>query len=666
MSPELPPQLLPRQTSHFTSRDANLALLDKLARRHPESPTVLVIVGPPGVGKSALVVHWAHRAKADFPDGILYADLRGVDPVNPAAEPQDILDGFLAALHFPEARIAGTLDSKAGLFRSAVSGRRMIVVLDNARSAEQVRPLLPGASTVAVVVTSRNALSGLVVREGAVSVHLAPLEIRESVDLLREIVGIERLAGHDAGAQRLAEICGNLPLALRIAADRIVTDPYTTIDGLAAELADERERLDLLETDDPATTVRTVFAVSYRTLAETPAAVFRLLSLHPGPYIGRAAASALTGLGPAKLRRSLEILVAACLLQPHQPDQFRFHDLLRIYAAECAEIDEHPDTRFQAVHAALKYYSQTAQRAALLLDPYRRPVQEPPPAGEGGDFADADAAMTWFVQEQANLVAATREAARIGVDVAWQLPLAMQPFLYRRKLWADWISTHQIGLRAAEGVDVKAAVAAVAGGLAIAYREQRAYPEAEAYFERALNLWIELRDPYNTAWACNAYGQARRERHDLVGALELASRAYTLFSEVGDQHGKGVSGNSLSGIHRELGNFDAALDHSNEAVGSFRSINDRYGEVWALNNLAAVHADLGNLEEAAQLYEDVAERRERIGDTYGLTFTLLSLAAVLRRLDRRKESERLLRQVLTTCVELDDPRVEEIRRQLDR
>jgi tetratricopeptide (TPR) repeat protein len=430
-------------------------------------------------------------------------------------------------------------------------------------------------------------------------------------------------------------------------------DPYLTVDELVTALVDERNKLDVFETADAATAVRAVFSVSYQALPAEAARVFRLLGLNPGPDFSRPAAAALTALSGGKLRWAMDCLVAANLLEVVGPGRFRFHDLVRTYAMECAENDEAPADRQRAVKAGLTWYLRTALRADRELEPHRRPI-----IPSDGDDEDVVASpMEWFAKEHANLVAATRQAARTGeVEISWQLPVALRNHLYRRKSWQDWVDTHQIGLMAATGSPV--ATAALLSSLAVAYREQRRYNEAESCFVRALKLWSG--DRYNLAWTSNAYGQARREQGDLADALRWTQQAFLLFGSVGDRHGEGVSSNSLSGICRELGELREAAEHSTRAIEAFRAVDDRYGEAWALNNLAAVHDDLGELTRAADLYHEVARRRAELGDRYGQVLTLFSLGEVLVRLGR-DDAIPVLRAVVTAFDALGDPRAAEAR-----
>ena len=652
------PQQLPWPAAHFTNRTAALARLDTLVRE----PALCLITGMPGVGKTALAVHWGHRVRDEFPDGQLYRDLRGFDPANPVADPGDVLDGFLTALGVPEAGLRGTVDARAALFRTMLDGRRMLVVLDNAFSAEQVRPLLPGTSAT-VLLTSRNTLPGLNAT-GVTTVDLDLLTTEDAVSLLREIVGEQRATAEPQALATVARLCGNLPLALRVMAGRIVADPYTPIAELAAELANERLRLDLLDTDDPATAVRPVFTMSYQALTKEQPRVFRLLGLHPGPEISESAACALTGLPAARLRTTLTALVNANLLDMVGARRYRLHDLLRVYAAERAQDEERGDERRRAVHDVVAWYLDTATAAGLALAPHRRPVRVPP-AGQPAAFADADAAMAWCLLEQPNLVAATTAAAALGeYAMAWQLPAVLWGFFYRRKPWADWIRTHNVALDSARALGDRYGVATTLGSLGVAHREQREHEKAEECFRQALGIWEELGDRGGQARVCNTYAMLCRERDRRPEALGYVQRALAAWTEIGDQHGRGVAHNHLSGIYREIDQLDEALAHSERATADFVAVGDRHAEAWALHNAAAVHHRLGHPRRAAGLYREALDLRGQLGDRYGQALTLLNLGEVLRELGQTGEADRLLRQALHTFDELGDPLAEKVREKL--
>ncbi|KOV90132.1 hypothetical protein ADL03_00065 [Nocardia sp. NRRL S-836] len=658
-----PPQQLPRPSTTFVNRLQTLAALDTCTATDGAG-ALCTIEGAPGVGKTALVVHWAHQRRDRFPDGILYVNLRGHEDATSPASPDEVLDGFLDALGLLDPAVSRTLEAKTSLYRSALHSKKMLVVLDDAVSAEQVRPLLPGVSQTPVLITSRTRLTGLHTREGAVSVDIAPLPAGEAVELLRRTIGESAVDAEIAAARELAELCSCLPLPLRIAADRVAGHTYLTITDLVADLRNERDRLDLLDSDDPATAVRTVFSVSYRSLPHAEARMFRLLGLHPGSRFSLTTAAVLTGLRPVQLRKSLDVLCKANLVERLQADRYRLHDLIRVYAAECAEADEPAPDRQRAQRDVLTWYLSSAANADRVLTPFRRRV--PVDVSGGLEFASADAALDWCVQEQPGLAAAVRLASALAEhDLAWRLAAVLWGFYYQRKPWADWIGTHRTALSSATCLEDPFATATIAGGLAVAERELRRYEEAESLFTRALDIWTSLGDTYGEAWVCNGFSQMCRELGRGEEATVLARRSLEAWTRLGDRYGQGMALNSLSGILSQSGDLDAALTASNQAVAAFSGVADAYSKAWALNNLANVRRARGELVEAVNIYERVLVERRTIGDHYGRGFTLRSLGETLLELGRVDDATAVLGSALEYFEQLDDPTAADVRRLLE-
>lgn len=355
------PRQLPAATRHFINRAVELDVLTTFLNGAAAERVVLIsaIDGVAGVGKSTLAVHWAHRMRERFPDGELYVNLRGFDPATEPVTPAEALAGFLAALAVPTERIPEDLDARAALFRSQVHDKRLLILLDNARSSEQIRPLLPASPTSVVLVTSRNRLDDLVIREGAARLSLKVLAQEEAHRLLGRYLGDDRLEAERSAASALIAHCAGLPLALGIVAFRAAELPDYPLDDLAAELQDERNRLDTLDAGGE-TGLRAVFSWSYRLLSPAAARLFRLLGLPTSPDISLAAAADLAAIPQPEARRLLAELTRANLLEQHAPGRFRFHDLLRAYAAECATHDETNEQRHAALQRLLDHYTRTS------------------------------------------------------------------------------------------------------------------------------------------------------------------------------------------------------------------------------------------------------------------------------------------------------------------
>ena len=449
------PAQLPPPVAAFAGRDAELARLDAIGDGQADEAsavTIAVITGTAGVGKTALAVTWAHRVAARFPGGQLYVDLRGFDPAGPALDPGQALRGFLEALAVPPERIPDGLDDQVALYRSLLAGQRVLVLLDNARDAAQVRPLLPGSPGCLAVVTSRNHLTGLIAGHGAHPLGLDLLTPEGARELLARRVGADRASREPGAVDEIIAGCARLPLALTIAAARAATSPGFPLAVFAADLREAGHALDSLDGDDAATDIRAVFSWSYRALSPDTARMFRLLGLHPGPDMTVSAAASLAGIAPDRARALLAELTRGHLLSEHRPGRYAFHDLLRAYATEQALDHDDDDARRAAVGRLLDHWLHTACAAAALLDPFFAPEpQDPPlPGAVVGAPATAEEALRWFTAEQATLLAAVSLAAWSGLPGhAWRLAWALSTFLLRRGCWDDYARACQTSLDAA-------------------------------------------------------------------------------------------------------------------------------------------------------------------------------------------------------------------------
>jgi DNA-binding SARP family transcriptional activator len=433
------PGQLPPTVAGFAGRDAELARLDAVlpqaARSGPPGSAVIAtIVGTAGVGKTALAVHWAHRVRGRFPDGQLYANLRGFDRCGPPADPARVLRGFLDAFGVPPEQIPAGLDAQAALYRSLLADQRVLVVLDNARDAGQVRPLLPGSPGCLALVTSRSHLTGLVAAEGAIPLGLDLLTVSEAQDLLARRLGADRVASEPEAAGEIIERSARLPLALTIAAARAATRPGFPLAATAAELRGATTVLDPFDGGELATNARAVFSWSYCALSTDGARLFRLLGLHPGPDVTVAAAASLAGIPAERARALLAELARAHLVTEHRPGRYALHDLLRAYARERAHTQLSDGIRDAAVGRVLDHYLHTAHAAVTVLDPCFAPADPAPP--QPGVVVDqpatAEDALGWFLAERATLLAAVPMAAEAGYAAhAWPLAGALAAFLLR-------------------------------------------------------------------------------------------------------------------------------------------------------------------------------------------------------------------------------------------
>ena len=657
------PRQLPVDVGHFTGRGAELAKLDVLLAQddiaRPAAMVISAVAGTAGVGKTALVVHWAHRVRDCFPDGQLFMNLRGYDPGLPMTA-ERALEGFLRALNVPVERIPTGLEARAALYRSLLDGRRVLIVLDNANTAEQVRPLLPGSPTCRVVVTSRSRLSGLIARDGASRVTMDLLPPAEAIALLRDVIGVTRVAAEPAATAELAKRCAYLPLALRIAAERAVTHPHITLADLAGELAVEHDRLDLLaadEEEDEATAMRAVFSWSYQALPSEAARAFRLLGLHAGPDISAPAVAALTNTTPTQARRPLETLVGTHLVQEIGRDRYRFHDLMRVYAAECAKAEETDQDRNAAVRRVLTWYLHTGDAADHVINPHRRriPLDHPEVACSPLKFTTYDQALDWCEVERANLVAATRQAAETHeYVVAWKLPLAVWSFFNLRKHWADLIATHHTGLTAAQYVHDRQGESWTLGVLGIVYLDLWQHEEALDHYQRALPICQEIGDKWGEALALVGLGAAYFNLGRYEEALEHSQRALPICQEIDDQWSQTLALLNIGGIYRKLQQFEDALDYFQRALDVVGPARDRWGEAQTLRNLGATYRDLRRFEDALEYFQRACITYREISDQCGEAQTLRSIGDVLQNLYRSEAAAKYWLQALLIFEDLGD------------
>jgi tetratricopeptide (TPR) repeat protein len=659
---------LPMDVAHFTGRDAELATLDALLAQDEGSRSaamaMVVIAGTAGVGKTALVVRWAHRVRDRFPEGQLFVNLRGYDPGSPMA-PEQALEEFLRALNVPAERIPAGLGARAALYRSLLDGRRVLLVLDNAHTAEQVRPLLPGSSTCRVVVTSRSRLSGLIAHDGAIRVTVDLLPPAEATALLRDVIGTARVAAEPDAAVELASRCAYLPLALRIAAERTATHPHATLAGLAGELAVVHDRLDLLTTaeeEDEATAVRAVFSWSYHALPLEAVRAFRLLGLHAGADISVPAAAALTDTTPARARRLLETLVGTHLIEETGADRYRLHDLLRVYAAECATVEENDHDCAAAVRRVLTWYLHTGDAADRILDPHRRrvPLDDPEVAEVDCsplEFTTYGQALEWCEAERTNLVAAVRHAAETGEHViACKLPLVLLGFFNLRKHWADLITTHHVRLTAAQRLHDRRSETRSRGGLGIAYFSLRQYEEALEHSRHALHICQEINDPWGEAIALLGLGSAYLYLEQYEEALDHSRRALHICQEINDPWGQTLTLLNIGVIHRKLQHFEDALDYFQRTLTVVRPIRHQPGEAMALHNhnLGDTYRDLRRFEDTLEYFQQACTTYREIGDRWGEAHTLRSIGDTLQKLNQMEAAAEYLHQALPIFEDLDD------------
>ncbi|SFQ09502.1 NB-ARC domain-containing protein [Actinomadura madurae] len=536
------PIQLPPNISDYVGRDYALAMLDALlpdASKETAGPRIQLISGLAGVGKTATAVHWAHRVRDRFPDGILFANLGGARSGSPA-EPTETMRRFLHAFGVRPDDVPGDLDTMTSLYRSLLHDRRVLILLDDAVSIDQVRPLIPAGPGCAALVTSRGPLDELVVRDGAQVLPLGTLSMEEAKEFLARRLGRDRVAADPEAAATLVRFCAGLPLAMAVVAARATRHPRRPLGELAGELVDATDRLDVLSLSDGALSLRTVFNQSYGELSTRAAAVFRLLGVHPSPNIGLGAAIALTGLNLREARDSLDELVTAGMLDEPVPLRYRSHDLLHDYAAELAAQTESQEVTQEAIRRVVDYYLQAGTEAARLLNPRREPIVTAPPAVDVlvDTIEDYDQAMGWFSVEVSGLASIIECASQAGLERhAWQLAWVLAPFLDVRGHWTLMLDCQRTALALAEQFDDLAAQAASHRLLSRAYSRIDHDREAIDHLARAHDLYRDLDDlngQANTAYDLAEIHHLRRQYPEAVGH---ARRAVGLYERIGDTSG---------------------------------------------------------------------------------------------------------------------------------
>ncbi|MFD3825799.1 BTAD domain-containing putative transcriptional regulator [Streptomyces sp. NPDC058625] len=667
------PAQLPADLPTFAGRHAQLDRIRTLLPEDGRPPATVVISaigGMGGIGKSALAVHWAHRVADRFPGGQLYINLRGFDPTGSAVTPEDAVRIFLDALGVPPMRIPAGLDAQVALYRSLLARRRVLILLDNARDTEQVRPLLPGTPGCLVIVTSRNRLTGLVAAEGAHPLTLDQLTPAEAYDLLARRLGTDRLAAEPKAADEIIARCGRLPLALAIVAAHACAHPAFPLSAIADEVSDSHGSLDAFAGGDGiATDVRAVFSWSYKALSAPAARLFRLLGLHSGPDISAPAAADLAGLPPREARGLLAELTRAHLLTEHFPGRYTLHDLLRVYAAEQVRVEETPKERNLAVERLLAWYLYTADAAYPHITPRRRrmPLEPLPEACRPLEFTTQEQALAWCETERSNLVAAVHQAAASGQPgTAWRLPAVLWGFFYLRSHTHDWLDTARTGLTAARDAQDRVGEAQGLADTAAALRTSGSLDEAIEHLHLALALFQELGDRAGRSSVIGNLGDSYLQAGRLGKAVEYSRRSLALDRAEGSAWGEGISLCNLGDAYQRLGRYDDALGCLEQALVVLRASGNRWVEGIALDILGTVHRRLGRYDESVEYYDQALTTHRDIGNRWGEGHTLGNLGEARLDTEEPEAARTSWRQALAIFVEVGHPDAEKVREWLAR
>ncbi|MHA5049739.1 AfsR/SARP family transcriptional regulator [Streptomyces sp. SD15] len=627
------PAELPHDTPGFAGRSGELDCLHSLlapARAPGTANTVVIsaIGGAAGIGKTALAVHWAHQVRDRFPDGQLYVNLHGFDHDRQPLEPGEALELLLRSLGLAASEIPPHHEAQSRVFRTLLAGRRMLVLLDNAASAEQVRPLLPSGPNCCVLVTSRNRLGDLVAHDGAHALPLDLLQPDEARALLSRTLGTDRVDDDKHAVDELIRLCGSLPLALRVAAARLAGDPALRTADLVAEMT-EGNKLEALEPDGDANSpLRTAFSVSYRVLAPGARRLFRLLGLFPGAEFTTEAAAALLDAPLQQARRLIGALTSAHLIEPATVGRYRFHDLLREYAQECALVEEAAPDREAALERLLIWYlNATRTMAGAGLFPELPGSLRPGPGRHPG-MPSASAPGPWLDAERANLLAVINHAAHHGPrPVAWHLTSALFSDFWIHLPRKTWQTTSQTALDAAETESDLFGQAAMHSSLAAARWDRGHVLQVMEHATRALDISRELGWATGEASGLGLRGFAQWSMARLDSAHDDFTAGLRLFRETGNRYFEGFGMVGLGMACRDLGRLHEAADHLERAVDLEAEVS-WWDASSALQILGGVYWELGRLTDGLDLLGPEVASDKRAGYRDGHAMMLAAIAKI--------------------------------------
>ncbi|MEU7586867.1 BTAD domain-containing putative transcriptional regulator [Micromonospora sp. NPDC049230] len=660
------PRQLPAPPTLFTGRARELAQLTTLLLDDTDPAGTVVVTGTGGVGKTWLALRWAHDSLHHYPDGQLHVDLGGFGTATQEAAPSAVVvRSLLPALGVKPLEIPAEPAAQFALYRSLTAERRLLVLLDNARDAEQVRPLLPGSSRCGVIVTSRHTLPGLVAAEGAHTVALDLPSTPEARQLLVRRLGARRAATQPAAVDELISRTARLPLALSIVAARAAARPTFPLQAIADDLAARRGGLAALATDDAATDLRTVLSWSYRLLSPDTARLFRRISLHPTADIGAAAAASLAGAPPHLIRPALDELTRANLLAEQSPNRFRCHDLLRAYGEELTDAHDSPADRGAARQRVFDHYLRAALAAARRVDSSHQPTDPLPVDGSPPAFADHRAALAWFGIEQEVLLAAVEDAATHRFDAhAGQLAQALTPLLSRMSLWHDLSTVQTVAVAVARRRGEPRAEAVAHRDLALAHLQLRRYDAARRHLRSAMARYDTIGDRpgqasthLHLAWVYDTEGNPR-------DALPHAEAALALSGGSDDRRGAAAALNAIGWGHARLGEHGRAITYCEQALALYEEIEDRVGCAHTWDSLGFAHQGLGAHPTAAACYQRALALYSDAQDQCGRAETLVRLGDTHRAVGDHDSSTDLWRQALEIFDRVGHPQAGELSERL--
>jgi len=666
------PAQLPADLPDFTGRAAELDALDALLPAGDEEPPAMLIAtihGLAGTGKTALAVHWGHRIAARFPDGQIYVNLRGFHPSGVVMGPLEALRGVFDAIGVDPRQLPQGLDAQAALYRSLMAGRRTLLLLDNARDAEQVRPLLPGSRGCLVVVTSRHQLPSLVAIEQARPTKLCVLPDDDARAYLLSRLGPRASAADSAEIDSIVRLCGGLPLALSLVAARSALNPHSSIAAIAEQLSADHGTLNSFVDTDPAIDLKTIFSWSYERLSPFAARLFRLLAIHPGPDAAPATVASLAGAPVRETRAGLDELVHASLAREPSPGRYLLHDLVRAYAAERSQDTDPEPERRDALARMLDHYTRTARAAVQLLDPQWE-LDPDPTTVEGAapvDIGDPAAARTWLTVEHHSAVAAVELAAQYSLDThLCRLAGMLSDIFQRHGHWRDQVAMQTLALAAGRRLGDLSVKAAAHRSLGSAYARLNQLDEAEEHLTASLGLFEAVGDRANQGRSHRglAYLHGQQGRYDL--ALASSQCALELYRTADDPAGVASALNDTGWCHAMLGHFGEALTHCRQALDALSELGIANAVASTWDSLGYIHAGLGERQEAVAAYTRAVEMFHELGDRYNEADALVHLGDCQHELGEVDAARDAWRRALQLLEVLGHATAQDVRARLDR
>jgi tetratricopeptide (TPR) repeat protein len=654
------PRQLPVALHQLAGRADELTVLTELLEASSQQANTVVISaisGTAGIGKTALALHWAHQVASRFPDGQLYVNLQGFGQERPLDVAQ-VLTDLLQALGTAPDAIPASVAAKASLYRSLLATRQVLVVLDNARDANQVRPLLPGSNSCVAVVTSRDALGSLVTHENARRLLLDFLSAEGATNLLADRIGRHRVTAEPVAAGELIHLCARLPLALSIAAARLASQPAMPLGQLVNELADQRARLDVLDLGEADVSIRGAFTSSYNQLPGGVARMFRLLGLHDGPDISQEAAAALAGIPIHQARVALDQLVAACLLEEYRPKRFRMHDLLRIYSTEYARTGEVRRRRKIAVTRMADWYLRSLESAEAQISPDTLKPKLIPARRDVRplNFTSFDEAIAWCDLERVNLAEVARCAAEYRLrSHAWQLAVLLRHYLGIRKHMTEWLDVSETGLLAARGVRHPHALNIALTNCADAYGTAGDLPRSITLHLEALERRRRIGDRHGQIDNLRGIGLSRIALGETGTAAADLEESRAIAHDIGYVNGEALAIFGLGELSLRAGQFEEAKNHFRQASEMQHEVGTTFDEANSLHGLGLVHQHLGDLPEAANQFHRARLAHRQAANRIGEAQSLLELGTVLTCMGDPAAARTAWQAALTTLGESQSP-----------